>query len=342
MPLKLYQRGDIWHVRGTVAGRRIRQSTEASDKQLAERIKADLESAAWRSHLDGPEAHVTFAQAVNAYLDAGKSERFLLNLLEYWRDTRISRITGESIRQSARKLYPGASNATLNRQVIKPTRAVLNQAADLWGLPKIAVKPFPERTSIERRPVTAAWVASFAGQSRADSLPHLAALAYFMFGTGSRIGEAVALRWCDVSLDTRRATIFMGKTGETRLAHLPAPVVTALANIPSNRRDHDLVFGYAERGSVSKVWRNVCGRAGIELLTPHSCRHGFATEMLRNGFDVKTVAKLGGWRDAAIVLKHYAHALEDDTVTDALFDTNLTQGRGQKELSTSNKKEKLR
>lgn len=282
---------------------------------------------------------MTFAQATDAYLDAGKPERFLLKILDHWKDTPLRQITGAAVRQSAKKLYPGAGNATLNRQVIKPTRAVMNYAADLWGLGKIAVTPFPERTNIERRPVTADWVSSFAAQARGDGLPHLAALAFFMFGTGARIGEAVALTWRDLSLDKRRATIFMGKTGETRTAHLPGPVIVALANVPSNRNPEDLVFGYAERGSVSKVWRNVCGRAEIEPLTPHSCRHGFATEMLRNGFDVKTVAKLGGWKDAAIVLRHYAHALEDETVTDALFDTKPTHAKAKTQLSVSNSKE---
>ena len=284
---------------------------------------------------------MTMSLAIEAYLDAGKPDRFLLPIAKYWRDTPLRKITGEQVRQVAKKLYPNAAHSTLNRQVIKPTRAVMNYAADLWGLSKIAIKPFPERDNIERRPVSAPWVSSFATQAGKDGLPHLAALAYFMFGTGARIGEATALTWGSVSLDDRRATIFMGKTGETRVAHLPGPVLVALANIPSNRKDDELVFGYADRGSVSKVWRNVCARAKIEALTPHCCRHGFATEMLRNHFDVKTVAKLGGWKDAAIVLKHYAHALEDDTVTEAIFGTNLTQRHIQNAVSNRKTKRKL-
>ncbi|MBC7137239.1 MAG: hypothetical protein H5U17_00605 [Defluviimonas sp.] len=49
--------------------------------------------------------------------------------------------------------------------------------------------------------------------------------------------------------------------------------------------------------------------------------------MLRAGFDVKTVAARGGWKDAAIVLKTYAHAIEDRTVTDAVFSTEPAQAR---------------
>jgi integrase len=57
-------------------------------------------------------------------------------------------------------------------------------------------------------------------------------------------------------------------------------------------------------------------------------RHGFATEMLRAGYDVKTVAHAGGWKDAATVLKTYAHAIRDIRITDA-----LTGGEMRKEKS---------
>jgi integrase len=161
----------------------------------------------------------------------------------------------------------------------------------------------------------------------------MGALCLFMFGTGARISEALRLVWADVDLARRVALVNNTKIGgEVREAHLPAPVVVALANIPSNRNPMEQVFGLAARDSVRLTWGNVCQRAGIERLTPHCCRHGFATTMLRTGVDVKTVARLGGWKDAATVLRHYAHALEDRTLTDALFGTPVThpRERGQK------------
>jgi len=66
-------------------------------------------------------------------------------------------------------------------------------------------------------------------------------------------------------------------------------------------------------------------RAGIEVLSFHSCRHGFATSLLRAGVDVVTVAKLGGWRSAAQVLATYGHALDDLTLTDRLVDAERAQ-----------------
>jgi integrase len=63
---------------------------------------------------------------------------------------------------------------------------------------------------------------------------------------------------------------------------------------------------------------------GFARLTFHSCRHGFATGMLRSGVDPKTVADLGGW-NIQVLMETYAHAIKDATLTDKLFDTDLTR-----------------
>ena len=162
----------------------------------------------------------------------------------------------------------------------------------------------------------------------------------FMFGTGARIGEATSLTWADIDFAKRTAIIRQTKVADTREAHLPNELLVALANIPSNRKRDDLVFGYSDRHSVKQTWDRVIDRAGIERLTPHCCRHGFATTLLRSGRDVKTVARLGGWKDAATVLKHYAHAIEDRTLTEAIFDTEPARCKFFDPVSIRNKRVK--
>jgi len=338
MSVEIYKRGKIWHYRGTVAGRRSRGTCGTSDKKIAQRIAAEVEAASWRRHLDGPGAQVTFAQASIAYREAGRSGRFLTMIEDHWKDTAIREINAGAIRQSARKLYPNAKGATHNRQVIVPTQAIINFAAELDWCAPIKVKRFKTATK-SKTPVTSLWINAFAEQAAADDLPHLAALAYFMFGTGARRGEACELLWSDIDLFAKQAVIHQSKVEDTRIAHLPQAVVVAIANIPSNRKEDEPVFSYASGESVGQVWANVCDRAGIAKLTPHSCRHGFATTMLQAGIDPKTVAKRGGWKDVATVMKHYAHAMDDPTVTDVLFDTPVTRVRPQGPLTISNKKE---
>lgn len=342
MSLKLHKRGKVWYIRGTVAGRRFYQSAKTPDRKTAERIKAEIESKAWQRRFDGPGAGLTMAQVFTAYLDAGKPDRFLLKLAEYWKDTLVDDVRPENIRQAARKIYPNAKDATRNRQVIKPTQAAINYAYSLGWCAKISVKRFSENPKI-KTPVTLEWVDAFCDQAVKDGLPHLAGLCAFMFGTAARVGEGCRLTWGDVDLNAATATIYLHKpTPWTRLAHLPPKVVAMLANIPSNRNPDDLVFGYAGRDSIRYVWGNVCKRAGIERLTPHCCRHGFATSMLHLGFDPKTVAVRGGWKDATTVLRTYAHAMKDPTVTDALFGAKSMHSKSGHGVTARNKKIKSR
>ena len=226
--------------------------------------------------------------------------------------------------------------------MIKPTQAAINYAAELGWCPRISIKRYSENPEI-KTPATVEWVRAFYAQALKDEMPHLGALCIFMFGTAARIGESCRMRWVDVDLSTAQATLHLFKpTPWTRVGHLPAEVVAAMANIPSNRNPDDRVFGYVERGSVRCAWNNVVRRAGIARLTPHCCRHGFATTMLHKGFDVKTVAERGGWKDATTVLRTYAHAIKDKTVTDVLFDTPVTQSGGAKKSNNRNKRIKDR
>lgn len=325
MPIKVYRRdgGKVWHYRGTVAGRRLRGTTGTTDRKIAERIASEAEAREWKRRLDGPGADVTFAQAAIAYRAAGKATRFLNRIEDFWRDTPVREISPGAVKQAALTLYPAATAATRNRQVIKPTAAIINFAAELDWCKPIRVKRFQEATTT-KAPATAQWVEAFA----AAAPPHLAALCLFMFGTGARVGEAVDVRWRDVDLEEATVTIRTPKIEDTRVAHLPPRVVAALANIPGDREPGGRVFRYAGRGSAKQSWDRVIDRAGIKRMTPHSCRHGFATAMLRAGVDVKTVARAGGWKDASTVLRTYAHALEDRTVTNAVFDTSVTRGDG--------------
>lgn len=334
MSLKIIQRGKTWHYVGTVAGQRIRGTTGTSNKEDAKRITSEIETKQWRASVDGIGSVVTFADAMQSYLDLKKPERFMLPLLDYWGDTKLTDITSGKIRLSAALIYPNVGNATLNRQVIAPTVAIINHAHALGWCGKMSGKRFPVDPKT-KEPADAAWVQAFADQANTDGLPHMAALCLFMFGTGARVGQACDLTWAEVDLSAATAKIYTNKpTPWTRTAHLPKPVVQALEAIPSNRNHSHLVFGYPDRGSVTKTWANIINRADIEHLTPHCCRHGFATVMLQSGYDAKTVADAGGWRDVGVLMKTYAHALKDKTVTEALFDTKLTQRKTSLSVNT--------
>lgn len=327
MPFKLWKRGNVWYYSGTVKGRRIRESSGTSDKTRAQRIAAEAEAQEWNRRLDGPGASLRFSDCALHYRESGKPTRHLDKVEDYWKNTLVAEINPGAVRRGAVKSFPNGGPATRNRQFIVVTQAVINFAAQAGWCAHLKVKRFKVDTKI-KDPVTLPWAQAFA----AAAAPHLGALCLFMYGTGARIGEAVALTWSDVDLAAATAKIRQTKIGDERIAHLSPPVIAAIANIPSNRRRDEPVFKYLDRLNVKHSWNAAIKRAGIKHLTPHSCRHGFATTMLQKGVDVKTVAKLGGWKDVATLVRTYAHAMGDPTVTDVIFGTNLAHSDVQRKL----------
>ncbi len=316
MPLTIYRRkgGKIWHYRGTVAKRRIRGSTGTSDKDRAQRIAAEKEEREWKSHLDGPASVLTFGDAAELYLKAGKPYRFIRRIIGHWKDMPVKAINAGTIRQAAKMLYPTQSGATRNRQVIVPTQAIINHAAEQELCQRIRVRRFPVEKKA-KEPVTWTWVEAFMSAAS----PHLGALACFMFLTGARISEALSLVWADVDFPASSVLISQTKIGAERRAHLPPTLIAAMANIPGQ---HDgKVFRYSSRDTAKPPWRNACKRAGIKQLSFHACRHGFATGLLDKGVSPITVAVRGGWKSAEHVFRTYGHDVASATVTDVLINT---------------------
>lgn len=318
MPIKIFRRGATWHYRGTVAGRRLRGTTGTANKETAARIAAGIEAREWKRNLDGPEAVLTFAQASMLYRAAGKSSRFLERIEDYWKDTLVKDMKAGAIRQSAIELYPNAVGATRNRQAIVPTQAVINFCADSELCPPIRVKRFPVSTKV-RVHTTLEWIDRF----REHASPHLGTMALFMFLTGARIGQAVRVQWDDIDFDKKQSLIRPSKTRKERIAHLPQPLIVALANLP--RVGRKPVFQYKSPSSGYGAWLRCCERAGLRYISYHGTRHGFATALLHKKVDVVTVAKLGGWASPKQVFETYGHAQDDPTIPDIIFGTPLTQ-----------------
>lgn len=322
---KLRKRGGVWHYSFTVAGKRFRRSAKTADKAEAEECALAHEGRVRRAARYGEKAELTFAEAALLYLKNKPSARFINDLLEHFRTMKCSAITQPKVRDAARVLYPDASAATWNRQVITPIRAVLNYAAEEGLCDHFRMKRFPEAGRKARPAGDKAWLAAFQRQARKQGLRHISAMARFMFETGARVGQSCALTWDDIDLKAGKATLRTRKTGaggaeiRERTAWLTSAMVADIANMKD--RHPRLVFGYASKSTVNKTWNVVVANAKIAPLTCHEAgRHGFATEMVvRNGVDVATAAERGGWLSKRLMLDTYVHGNEGREVIDAVF-----------------------
>lgn len=321
MPVKIYKRkgSEIYSYRGRAAGHRLRGSTGTTDKVRAQRIAAKKEAEQWDSHLDGPEAVLTFPQAVDLYLKAGKPEKYLAKLEDYWKDAKVKDMTRGGIKQSAIEIYPGATGATWNRQVITPTQAVINHSASLEKCSPIKIERFEFEQQI-KQPVSLQWLDTFCSHAR----PVISALATFMFATACRISEARRLDWPHINFQERAILIVKTKNKSQRLPHMPARLLVALANLPRDAKPFGTPESTLRRWWDQDIEATAKAVPGFNRLTFHSCRHGFITKLLNEGMDVVTIGKLGGV-SPELILATYGHALNNPKLANKVFDPDLTQ-----------------
>lgn len=294
MSLRIFKRpgSNVWHYRGTVAGYRLRSSTGTTDRREAKRITAEAEARIYQRGVD--RKTLTFPKAVALYLKAGKPERFIWKLEDYWKDYKVTSINSGLIKQAAHELYPGCSGATKNRMVIVPMQAIINHCAEMGLCDHLKMKRFDFEKKI-KKPITLEWIEAF---KKHATRPDVCAMAVFMFATGARISETLAVSWKDLDFQKRTVLIRQTKIGNERVAHLPMNLMLMLANLPRDQKPF-----WRPYTTYIDHWKEAIEAAKIEPLTFHSCRHGFATGLLRAGVDVMTVAKLGGWKSAQHVFQ---------------------------------------
>lgn len=137
------------------------------------------------------------------------------------------------------------------------------------------------------------------------------AMILFMYRTGVRVSELCALRRADIDLDAGTANIYRAKGGKSRTVHFDAETARVLTQYWQARgdiargsgvlpafsgRDRFGVPGNAiSPRTVEHIVAELCSEIGIESdVTPHSFRHGLATELVRRRVRESTVQTILG------------------------------------------------
>lgn len=173
-------------------------------------------------------------------------------------------------------------------------------------------------------------------------------LLYFLFKTGFRVGEGMAVCWSDIDFENKTIRTYRRFSGD-RQEFTPPKTKTSVREIPvddkllqvlkdfkeeqsnvlydrDELKKEDLVF-YDRRyriptnAGLNKYLRVCLSELGIgsQEMSATSGRHTYGSYLLAQGVDIWVVAKLMGHKDIQQLIKTYGHVLQE--VIDKEYDT---------------------
>lgn len=157
--------------------------------------------------------------------------------------------------------------------------------------------PVPKRVDVEKTFCTSEEVARMvkcACNLRAQFCVSL------LYASGIRLAELISLN--RGSIQDREFTV-IGKGNKPRLCFIDDRTEVLMERYLASRTDENPALLISHRNSdlrisrttVQMIIRNAAKAAGIEKrVTPHTLRHSFATDLLRNGADIRYISRMLG------------------------------------------------
>ena len=268
-------------------------------------------------------------------------DHYLSRFIDYAKITKPEEITYDLIReyrlwlnrQTARETKKGVPQATLKRRTQNYYLIALRAFLKYLTRQEVKVMP-PERIELAKTPeheldlISSSDLRRLLSAPDGDSLSALRdrAILTLFFSTGLRVSELCSLsRDLDLSRDEFSVR---GKGEKVRVVFLSDAARSAVKDYLDKRTDvDDALFVQIGRGgerstakkegslrltprSVERLVKHYALKAGIsKKVTPHVIRHSFATDLLENGADLRSVQALLGHANIATT-QIYTHVTD--------------------------------
>lgn len=135
------------------------------------------------------------------------------------------------------------------------------------------------------------------------SLKHRATL-MTAYSAGLRVSEVVSLRVTDIDSERMVIRVDQGKGRKDRYVPLSKHLLVVLREYWKAARPDDYLFpgrgksGHLSAHAVQDACKHAAREAGLKkTTTPHTLRHSFATHLLEDGNDLRTIQLLLGHRN---------------------------------------------
>lgn len=132
--------------------------------------------------------------------------------------------------------------------------------------------------------------------------PWMRPLVILALETAMRRGELLALRWTDIDLARRTATLHTSKNGEGRVVPLSSRAVHTLQELPRTKNDAVIPMRHF---SVAAAFSRAVARSGIAPVRFHDLRHTAITRMASKLPNVIELSAVTGHKSLTMLKRYY-------------------------------------
>lgn len=119
-----------------------------------------------------------------------------------------------------------------------------------------------------------------------------------LYSTGLRVSELVNLKISDLNLKEKTGWVRKGKGSKDRLFVTSESLAEELQEYISDKKENIYLFSKQKPLTTRNIQKIIAGakkRANInKKTTPHTLRHSFATHLLEQGIDIRTIQAMLG------------------------------------------------
>ena len=137
---------------------------------------------------------------------------------------------------------------------------------------------------------------------------HLKPMVILSLNTGMRRGEVFSLRWKDIDIKRKIATVRGEEAKSSVTRHIPLNEL-ALAALKNwqKQTEGEVVFPGKKKeqfNHTKRSWQSLLKLAAIDHFRWHDMRHHFASQLVMAGVDLNTVRELLGHSDIKMTLRY--------------------------------------
>lgn len=342
--MDIYGRNGILYVNYTENGRRVRSSLKLQDTKanrayamreilpnLEARLRQNIPTTAKIKLSDFVEKAVERCEKNStAYIYESNAKR----VFEFLVDKDITDYRPLDFSLCFDKLRANGLNISTIRTYFTPFKVAFNDALAKGIITHnpLILPNIKQKNKKEKTPYTLFQVNTILQEAKGD----LKAFLYFLFYTGARSGEILALTYGDIKSDkiviskNRQFSghIDLPKNGKQREVFILSPLANFISTMKFGSKD-DFIFKSAY-STFNSAFKRLLAKLGYKVQSLHSARHTFISICVSRKVDLLLIQKMVGHADLSMINKVYSHYLDDANKKQELenafgFGTNKTQ-----------------